>query len=857
MKSNDLTGKKSPYVFSLKVTEKEKYANDSEWFKNYMKYVIPMDHIMVDDYELMKLSYEVANNNLDGFKDKLQNFCSPLGEDIGEIEEEIIPYPELKNKINVLKGELIKRSDQHKIMLLTAKAIKEKNNMLFKAIRDSVDEKLAIELEKQKMQMQNMKPEEVEEYVQSLRTQLEPEDLLQKNWQSEVEQFYSKALEYCKNEQQVQLKKMDSFEDVIIADRTFIYVGWKHGRPYIEVRNPLFCGFHKNPNERFVHKGDWFWYKKAVTPADVLSNYQLNEEELKLLGLLAYQNSGLDNRHDIFSPLSKPVFDHTNQELLYESENRKHIEYRKDIGLNMSSGDIIGRKRQLIWETHFEFKAYKELIFLSYTDEYNELITLTVPADFEIPKYATKEIFVNNFGEKSSRYVWFDEIAQTEFTAEKIWIPRKYEVIRLGTSVYPVIREVPFQFTSIENPYDSFELSTKGALFTARNTKSVSLLQMALAPYFQYIFIKHIQNRELSKYQGAVQDIDVDQIPDSLGEDAYGNPIRDKVAVYLTYLKRTNKSFYSGSQNSLGGLPPSTRSPGSSGFTLGTAVELMNLQQLLEYVKREIGMAMGISPQREASFDSGSNVSDNRQAITQSYHITEPYFFIHSEIWKSVLNEWLINFRTYCENIFDNNPKIKDHSIHYFLPDGTEQVLKVTPDILRHTDIGLYLYDSSRSEMYTNYMIQLVHAFAQNSVEGPGIVSGILKDITYGASPEEIHKRIQQAEAKQQERSMQMEQMKQQAAQEQIKMQIDAREDEQAHEIELAVTKEVERRETEIRKQLISALGFSQDVNENEVPDVIDFSKMQLEREKFEHQKEVDAEEIKIKRQAAKKTPKK
>lgn len=814
---------------NLKISEEQKYANDGEWFKDFMEYIVPSNNAIINDYDVMKTSYAVANNDLSGFKKKLFSFCSPLGEDSPDITDDMIPYPELHNKINVIKGELLRRNDQHKIMLLTSKAIQDKNDELFNLIKASVDEKLAIELEKQKMQMKGMTQEQIQQYTEGLRTKLEPEDYLNKNWMSEIEIFYSKALRYCMQDQNVKLKKMETMEDVLIADRCFIYSGWKYGKPYLEIRNPLSIGFHKNPNEKFIHKGDWIWHKKAITQADAINNYNLSDEDVSNLGMS--NNSGLDKRHNIFdTQSSRPVFDTSVQDMMIGTNS---VNTDKAIGLNTSNETFKNNSKNLIWETHLEFKAFKELIFLSYTDEYNKEVNIILSNKFDIPSTATKEKFINSFGEKSERYVWFDEVSNTEYRAEKLWIPRKYEIIRLGNNVYPIYREVPYQYTNIEQPYSTFELSTKGAIFNGRNAQSVSLLQRALAPYFQLIYIKMIQNRELSKYQGAIQDIDVDQIPDSLGQDIDGNPIRDKVSAFLSILKKTNKNIYSGSQTSFGGLPPATRSPGSSGFQLGTAVELMNLQNLIEYVKREIGMAMGISPQREASFDNNSNVSDNRQAITQSNFITEPYFFIHSEIWKSVLNDYLINFRTYCENQLGTNKK--ELSIHYYMPDGTAELLKVTPSSLCHSDIGLFLTSGDQSQQYADNMMQLVHAFAQNAGEGIVQVSQIIKDISSGASPEEIHKRIQIEEKKQQDRQQQIQQAEQQAKKEQIQMEIDSREDIQKHEIDLAVTKAVENRITQLQVANITE-GNKHLLKEAEAE--LEQQFIELEREKMQNENE-------------------
>ena len=851
-------GKTNP-VFSLKVSENEKFANDNEWFKNYMLYVIPNESAVIPEFDMMKTSYEIVNNNLEGYRDKLKQFCAPLGEDIGQIEEEVVPYPELYNKINVLKGEMLKRGDTFKIVLLTMKAIKEKNQALYEAIKSSVDEKLAIMLEAHKSRMEGMNDQQVQEYIEQLRTQEEPEDILNKNWQSEMEIFYSKALKYCYFDQEIKQKKLETFEDVITVDRCFIYSGWRNGKPYLEIRNPLFCGFHKSPNEPYIHKGDYFWYRKAITPADVFNNYNLTQEELNSLGLNTYTTAITDRRHAV-GKTAKPVFDHTNQELLMASDET--VVHNKNIGTHQSEAKALKRQSDLVWETHFEFKAFKEIILLSYVDEYNEEVVTVMPLNFKdnIPKEAVKEMFTNRYGIKSERLVWFDKLTGTEYKAESLWVPRKYEIIRLGNNVFPVCREVPHQYTNIDDPFNSFTLSTKGAVFSARNAKSVSILQRALAPYFQYIYVKLIQNREFSKYLGSTLDIDTDQIPDDLGKDFFGNDIRDKFMTWYAYLKKTGINFYSGSQTSIGGLPPSTRSPGSKANNFENAMHLFNLQQLLELIKREIGFAMGITPQREGSFEQRSNVSDNQQAIMQSYNITEPYFFLHNQIWKEAINDWLVNFRVHCNNIFKANPKLKEHSFYYILPDGTEELLRVTPDSLTHTSIGLFVADSAQEQRYIDFMLNASQAFAQNAGEGMATMSNLIKLITSGASPEEIHKAILIEEKRQQDRQAQIQKMQAEQEQKAIQLQREAREDIQAHEIEKIVTKADQDRTTKIMTETIKAQSWTEekDADNDGKPDLLEIAdhyldqrKLDLEVEKFEHQKEVDAEKIKIDRKKA------
>ena len=843
-------------MIKLKISEKEKFEKEGQWFKDYLHMTIPTLLPDSDDYTAMLTAYKVVNNDLTDFKAMLDRFCNPLGEDIVEVDEEIQPYPELHNSVNILKGEVVQRKDQLHLMLLSANAIKAKNQKMFEAIKQSVDERLAIDLQKMEMQMQGMDEKQVEEFTQQLRTQLEPEDLAQKNWLSEVEIFYNKALEYCNYDQDVLDKRVDTMSDIAIADRMFVYVGWKHGKPILEIRNPLYMIWHKSPNEKYVHKSAWIAYQKPVAMVDAIEAYELSDDDIEKLQVTF--GRGLDKRHAL-GITNEIVFDHTRQDLLI-NQTKPNVD--KTIGLNQTS-TYLTNNRTLIWETHFEFKAFKELIFLNYKDEYGENITTILDSTFEIPKSAKKEKFINRYDQETERYTWLDY--GIEFQAERIWLPRKYEIIRLGTNVYPVIREVPYQYTNIERPFEAFELSTKGAVINARNSKSVSLVQRAIAPYLQFLWVKHVMNRELAKYQGAIQSIDVDQIPDDLGKDHLGNNIKDKVASYLAVLKKTNKDIYSGSQNSNGAFPPSTRSPGSSGYLIGTAVELMNLHNLSELIKQEIAMAMGISPQRLASFQQGSNVSDNQQSLQQSYAITEPYFFVHSNIWKAALNDWLTNFRTYCETQMRVR-NLSELSFQYWLPGNIEQILKVTPDSLAHTDIGLFLTSSSSFERYSELMLQNAQAFAQNQGQGITAVSQIIKDIVSKASPEEIHKRIMIEEEKMHTRQMQLQDQagQQQQAAQQMQQIADDKKFEQ--EKELIVLKEQERRITVIEQATISALGFSKDtdVDDDGTPDVIELmehdlksKKLDLEIKKQKDDLMIKEEELKIKNKVANKRPSK
>lgn len=776
-------GKKKAFdpIFNLRVPEKQK---NKDWYMDYMDYVIPYTRSRIDEYDKLKGFYDIYNGDLSRIRETLQKFCDPLGENAGEYEEDIIAYPKLHNKINVLKGELIKRNDNFKVILLSDSAVKDKNEQLVAELQASVEEEIALEIERNKKQMEGMKPEEANQFVEQLRQSETPEDILVKDFKSEWEIFYNKVLKMSNVQQDIKRKRMETLEDAVIADRFFIHSSWRFGKPHIEVRNPLYLGFKKDPNEFYVEKGDYIWYEKPRTISQIWEDYGewLDDRDLEELGMHTYsRTTRIDARHNVMDGAT-PVLDTLSTDMARDMVNGSLSE---NGGLHQGNSDRASREN-LIWETHFEFKAFRETQFLSYPDPQGKLITTIVGSEFKIPKSATKIKFTNQFGDPSVKWKWL--VDEAEYSVEKVWIPRKYEVVRLNGSIFPIYREVPFQNTNIDAPFSTFSLSTKGAIFSSRNSQSVSLFERGLPLYMQLLFIKHIQNRELAKYQGYVQDVDVDQIPEELGKDINGEVIRDPIKTWFLYRKRLGVNFYSGSQTTLGASIPSTRSPGSNSQILSTAQDIYNLQMLADMIDREMGLAMGISPQREAAFSNNSNVRDNQQAITQSHHITEPLFFAHSLIWKSGLEDYLRNYRTYCEMVLDQEGK-KEHFLHYVLPDGSDELLRVTPKTVQMIDFVLQVSNSGDDQRYADIMLNLTHAFGQNAGEGVEAISSLVKAITNGSSPEETHKLIQLESKKQMERAQQMQKASEEANQQLTKMEIESREDEQAHEKELLIMK--------------------------------------------------------------------
>lgn len=790
---NDSKTKRIEPIYHLRVSETEKYKKDGQWFRDYMNYIIPYNTTVVSNYRQMKLWYDVINDNIDGFREELAAFCKPgIDSSISQelsLDEEIVHYNRIFSKYSYLNGEMLKRNDKHFATFLSDEAIEFKDNELKEEIRKALAEQMLLAFEKTRMVMAGASGADVQAYQEQMKSSPEPEEI-SANFKSSIEIFANEVLDYAFYSEEINRKKSLAFKHMVTSDRVFFYIGERYGKPGIHVVNPLNFGFHKSPDEYRIEKGDYAWSRVALTMGEIMNRYGdiLTQEQIDKLGMYTYSSSlAVNDRHNVLgrtSGTAKVTYDRTSYEMGVDMQDNLH----KTTGQAQGSGtNRRYNNERLIFETHFEFKAFRELTFLTYQDEYGKEVTEVHPGNYTIPDSATKIKFTNKYGRSSVKYEWVD-IPGTPYMAERIWIPRRYEVTRLGQDIFINYREVPNQPLNLDDPYGSFTLSYKGRIMTSVNSESISLVGRALPAQFQYNLGKHILNKEFAKYEGYIKNVDVDQIPDYLELDENGEKLGvDKLAIWRYFRRVFGDSYYSGSQNS-GGLPNPTRTAAVRPEVAGAISELFNLQRLLELIDREIGMSMAIPLQAEGQVASNTNASDNMRSLQQGYTMIEWYMVEFGEVVRAVLEEYLQQFTTYYRNFFREHPNIKEHYLHYVVPGNSRQAVKVLPEYLYFGNVGLFLTAGQQDEEYRrlvmNYALQ---PLAQNAGQGVEIVSTLIKAITGGASREEVHKMIVLASKDQEKRMMEMEKIRGENA---MRLQAEKRqvlEDQQSHEIDKIV----------------------------------------------------------------------
>lgn len=762
-------------IYDLRISEDKKYKDDGKFFRDYMDYIIPYDTTIVDEYEDWRMNYDLINDNIDGFKDKLKEFCAPrIPEDLSkeiELDSDIEHYGRIFSKYQYLNGSFLSRRIKFYPSFTNQEAIEEKESERRRLLDEAISERMQIMFEAETMKQNGASESEINQYMTRMISTPDPEKIASTDFKSETEKFLGNVIDMFYNRFEFYSMASLGFKHLIATDTPVFYIGEEHGKTSVKCINPLHFGYHKAPDEIKIEKGDYAWSRTALTISEIYNLYGdiLSEEEIQTLSTYTYSsNLAVNERHHVIgNPKNdaKVTYDPTSTEIGLSIFGKQD----KLVGQAMGGG--VNRKynqRRLIWRCHFEFKAFKSLYFLTYMNEFGKEVTEVLSDKFEIPSNATEVKFINRYGKNAKKYEWVDN--GVVYSAELISIPRRYEVTRLGQNIYINFREVPNQPLNIDDPYGSFELSYKGRVFTGINSKSKPLVSRARPHQFEYDLIKNLQLREMIKYEGYQNIIDVSQLPKWMTFTEEGEPLPDTdiLSLHRHFRRIFGEAVFDSSQDSMG-LPNPQKSRPITPTALGSFVDVLNMQQALDYIDREIGLSMGIPLQAEGQIAPHSNASDNERILKQGYTMIEPYFIEYENLLKSVVQEYVRQFRIEYQRFFEDNPDITETYLTYVSGIKSTSILKITPELLDFSDMTLFVTNDNSDNQYREIMMspQMLQAFAQNRGEGMDGISLLVKAITSGESPQDIHDMIKKLNKEQQQREQEMMMQQQQMQQNQ------------------------------------------------------------------------------------------
>lgn len=749
----------------------------------------------------MLSNYRLFNNQLD--QEDFREYCDSLGikKEIGAIAHEIKPYNKTYNKINVLLGEEYKRPDNQKVVLVNAEGVKSKAEYKNKLYRQTIQ--AAIEAEKLKIEKQfpEIVPESYksqEEYQaamqekeqqvqQQLAEVMDPEQIekyMAETYLDQKEILAGDLLNYLYYEQMIKEKKNDGFKHGNISGEEHAWVGIVNGKPVVNVLNPLKVFYHKSPEVKYIQDGLYAGYRTFMTIGDVFDIFadDLKDSQKELLE--ERYSSKIDGaKDDLISPSMK-YGDMDTYEYKYSKNNLFYSRYG-------SYGPSYYDDIEVI---HLEWVSQRKVGFLSYVDENGEDQLQKVDESFDPPKYAKKVEYKDENGNPYTAYEWDNKSLEWE------WIPEVWEATRIDADIFVNIGPKSNQHYSLDNPF-KVKLGYYGVVYNNMNATSQSTMDR-MKPY-QYLFLIAMDRFKtlIAKDKGQLIGIDSSRL----------DP-RFPIEKTIHFLEQSGYYVYNGLQG--GDQPGASTRPGIDTFNVSNIQNIINFAQVLAYFDEQIGEAAGVTKQREGGTAAYEAVTNAQQNIIQSSHITEPLFMVHDNLWREIKTGLIET----AQVAYTKKPLVTQ----FVLNDGSRKILEVDEELFENASFGIFVSDNSRDYR----VFEELRALSQPLLQNDKIDIDDLVQILNADSMSELKRELKASKRKREKREEAMQQAQQQSQEKQVQMALDAKEDEQAHEKELALLKA----ETDITVAQISAERFAKaaDVNENNIPDMIELEKIKM-----------------------------
>lgn len=718
---------------------------NKEWFLEVFTNIAPYESISFEDRNRLLAIYGIVNNDITGIKKYLHAINDPTDgmfkasmPDL--LENEDIFYNRIYPKYMFHLGQMKKMVPDFEIIPIGDYVSEFKDEEYYKYVSNFVDN--------QQRDLAN-NPEGREEILARKPDTYD-------NFVSSIETFYTNVKEYFFSKFNVNEIKSLIGQHILSASRIYAGIEYRNGELVPIVYNTINCNYSKSHEKSSVSKADYFYNQEAVTLVEAYAEIAQHGTDADLK-LFRERNGIQGNRPrkewDIRSAKSAATLDYSMARYQYgvkEGGNKR---------IGQATGDQeYKRDEDRIWRREFKVKAFRKVKFYSYVNQYGKSVCDLVDKDFPIPKDATMVYHEDEYNKKTKRYEWVDEFGNNAYV-EEVYVTRVYTGVLYDYDILIKYGEYPFQGLDGDLP-------VVGKIFSNLNSKSISLVERGLPSQMIYNYVKKLQVRELSKYLGLQEEVDAAQIPDFLTKDENGQPLvegMDNWAIYHYFQRVLGKSISDSNANKLG-IPTQGTRPRASNFTLTPHfVEIVNMQNFLELIDREIGIQMLVPPQAEGQIQPYTTSSDNQRVLQQAFIMASEYYEGMVEVMKDLVNEYIKQFKLYYQRYFEEHPDNKEVNLNYIVPNGSRKVLKIIPEYLDHEDLGLFVKSTSENEEYRQIMTQFgLQALAQNRGEGAETISLIAKAIVRNESPEEIHKMIVIAGKQQQEFLKQVEAQKQQ-----------------------------------------------------------------------------------------------
>lgn len=784
------------------VTQKQRDANNKQWYKDKINLVSASAYGStfyygyggVVDWKRKKVNYDLFNNIIN--KADFEYVCQPYGAQVGDLPAQMTNRDIVSGKIKVLLGmEMSMPFDWH-IIATNEDATTRKEEEQFSRIREYVVSEVMAPIDAALKQQ--------EEEAMSGR-KLSPE---------EVKKLH---------------EDLAAQRDAQTPDEVYKYMVRKH----------------QDPAER---------------QSEQILNYLIQKEKIPEKFNKGFKHMSLSGievfRVDIIN--GEPVLVVTNP-LYFDYDKSPDIDYIQDgewarCEYRMTPAEVVANFGSLMTEDEinrvYRFQdnwASPTLVDYNFTfDENSSANTVTV---IHVTWKSLRKIgfltYVDRKGELQETIV--DENykltkSQGDVEIEWEWIPEAHEGWKILDDIYVHCRPVPGQHKDLDNLHEC-HLPYYGAACDNLNSRVTSPMdRMKSYQYFYDVLLYRIELLMASD-KGKILAANINAIPKSAGFD---------VTKFMYFMEANKIAFFNPQEEGNRGQDVTNM---VKEIDMSLASDIFKYIQMAEFIEKRCGASIGVTPQMEAQIAANEAVSNTRQNIQMASHIVRPYFNLHNNIKKHVLQALVDKAKVaYSDG--------KKRKLQYVLDDMSVIMFEVDPDLLDNSTMGLFMSDSSKADDAKQTVIQLSQAAMQNQQADLADIIRIVRAESINEAVEDLEaaQARKQVEAQAGERAKLKQQQDMAAQAEKLKR------DEWAHEERMIIVKEEERRKTELQKQAMLSVGFdpNKDEDEDQIPDVLEIykhgvdtdikrQKLDLDRDKLNQKTEHDNEKLRLEAEKIKK----
>jgi hypothetical protein len=442
------------------ISYSDKIKDDFDWGKKTMMAYIGRSYFATTQHKwALKKLYDYYNGHVDLSDYKL--ITEPFGKKLEGEWSDVVNYPIIKPKVDLLWGEFSKRPTNKEVFVsngnVTNQVLEEKN----KIVLQNLEQLFVNTLNAQGVQT-GMESEEIKT----------PEEVLKEfstTYRDKRAILGQHSLEYIEGYCKLQEKFRLEFFHWLVSGEVYSYKSIENNEPFYEVVNVLDLDYDKDPDLPFIEDGEWAVRRKYMNPSTIVEFFyeDLGKTEKEIKDAIN-QIEVLGSNTTVFSASAPNLYDRTGPQNVYN---------------------------RLVEVKHVVWKSKKKVGICSFIDEMGQPQSIEVDETFKAVKEAGQEV-------------------------EWLWVNEIWEGYLIGTDMFFKIRPIPVQRTSLDN-LAKCKLPYNGRVLSAINSRNISLVILGIPYQILYNATMHRIKLAMAKMKDDMIQIDVNLKPKDMSLDEW------------------------------------------------------------------------------------------------------------------------------------------------------------------------------------------------------------------------------------------------------------------------------------------------------------------------------------------------